>query len=70
MSTKVNLNKDTMDVGRFRFCPACAAPVGEPQFNTEDPDHESFEIEQARCSGCDRPWPACPCEPSNQMSQK
>jgi hypothetical protein len=52
------------DVGRFRFCPACARPVSEPIF-----DGEGFLIESQRCSGCDRPWPACPCEPAAGLSK-
>lgn len=55
------------DVGKFRFCPACAAPVGKAIFVKEDPDSDDFDPSEARCSTCERPWTACPCEPRGEL---
>lgn len=56
---------DVDDVGRWRFCPACAAPILFPWFPCEDPESDNFDFEEPRCSGCERPWIACSCEPTN-----
>ena len=53
---------DVDEVGRWRFCPACAKPLAEPEFDSENPDAPGFQWEDPRCSGCHRPWTACPCE--------
>jgi hypothetical protein len=56
------------DVGRFRFCPACTAPVMAPDFASEDQDDPAFDYTSPRCSSCNRPWIACPCEPPTTHS--
>lgn len=54
---------DALDVGRFRYCPACGRSLLPPATEAEDPDSEAFDWEEPRCSCCDRPWIACPCTP-------
>ena len=51
------------DVGRWRFCPACGKPRSPPDMASEDQDDDHFDFEAVRCSGCERPWIACCCEP-------
>lgn len=54
---------DVDEVGRWRFCPACAAPLKAPAYSDEDQDDDRFNFEAPRCSTCERPWIACCCEP-------
>ena len=60
---------DVEDVGRWRYCPACAAPVLTAETDAEDPENEQFDFTAPRCSACDRPWIACPCEPDKALNR-
>jgi len=59
---------DVEDVGTFRYCPACARPIGEAEFLSEDPATKGYDLESVRCSCCERPWIACPCTPASEGS--
>jgi hypothetical protein len=57
---------DVEEVGKWRFCPACGRPIMSPEFDSEDPESDSFDFESIRCSCCERPWIACPCTPISE----
>lgn len=53
------------EVGRFRYCPACARPVMPEDLITGAAPDDIADREEVRCSCCERPWTACPCSPAN-----
>jgi hypothetical protein len=50
-------------VGGWRFCPACGQRLLAAWFEREDEASMAFDAHEPRCSGCCRPWIACPCKP-------
>ena len=53
------------EVGDFRFCPACGRPVIRKSmfYDLDEQDIDDIDLQEVRCSCCDRPWIACPCTP-------
>jgi hypothetical protein len=51
------------EVGCWRFCPSCGQQLLVADSNMEDEESPIFEYTDPRCSGCERPWAACPCAP-------
>jgi hypothetical protein len=55
---------DQTHVGAWRFCPHCARALTEGDYVPI-----TFEFEDMVCTGCSRPWIACPCEPVIALSE-
>ena len=60
---KDNEFHDVDSVGQFRFCPSCGSKVIRKSYfyDLDEQALDEIDLEEIRCSRCDRPWIACPC---------
>ena len=57
-----------MEIGKFRYCPACGRPVDPTPLAGANPEtaREQNRLDEVVCSCCQRPWIACPCTPATE----